>query len=199
MTSRVTRLHDTLWPAHDSAAQALRFVVLLISGSLILAFSARVQIPLQPVPFTMQVLAVLLISGIVGSRLGAATVATYLALGAMGMPYFSKPEAAIGFAYFFGPTGGYLIGFLFAAYVAGLSADCGLSKKPFSVFAFMALGALIILALGTTWLALTAMGGDWEKAFTVGFAPFVLLDLVKAALATACIAGLWSLAKTLKG
>ena len=97
-----------------------RNVALAVAGSIALWVSAKVQIPFLPVPMTLQTLVVLIIGMAYGWRLGAATVALYLAQGAVGLPVFAgTPEKGIGLAYMIGPTGGYLVGFLLAAMAVG--------------------------------------------------------------------------------
>lgn len=192
MIIRNTRFLDAVWPAQDAAAKALRFVIIMLAGTALIALSAKIQVPTQPVPTTLQVLAILAIAGLTGSRLGTSIVALYLFMGAMGLPYFAKPDAGFGLVYFAGPTGGYLIGFLVAAFLAGLPADLGQSKNPLLTIPAMAVGALIILGLGTLWLAANpTFNLTTEKAFAVGFMPFLVLDLVKAVLAALLVAGLW--------
>ena len=93
---------------------------LAILGTILLAISAKIKIPFWPVPMTMQTFVVLLLGILYGWKLGLFTVSLYLFEGAMGLPVFAgTPEKGIGFAYFLGPTGGYLVGFLAATYVAG--------------------------------------------------------------------------------
>ena len=95
-------------------------VLLIFFGSLILTLSAKIQTPYAPVPTTMQTFAVLLLGMSLGYKMALATVIVYLLEGLLGMPVFSNsPEKGIGLAYFTGPTMGYLIGFLFAAFFSG--------------------------------------------------------------------------------
>ena len=109
MTTHSITLAGALWPAQDAArAEWLRRAALAVFGGVALTVSAKVQIPFWPVPFTMQTMIVLLVGMALGWRLGAATVALYLAQGAMGLPVFAQGG---GVAYYAGPTGGYLLGF----------------------------------------------------------------------------------------
>ena len=95
------------------------FLIVLIS-SLLLAISAKLKIPFYPVPMTMQTFVVLLIGVCFGWKLGGAVVAFYLIEGMVGLPVFSgTPEKGVGIVYFFGPTMGYLLGFVFAALLSG--------------------------------------------------------------------------------
>ena len=139
-----------LWPVgSDPRVAALRAMVLLAVGSLLLTVSAKVQVPLPFVPMTMQTLVVLLIGATYGWRLGAATVAVYLLQGALGMPVFANtPPMIAGPAYFAGPTGGFLIGFLAAAFVMGIMAERGWDRTLVRVAVMMTLGHAVILLAG---------------------------------------------------
>ena len=104
-------LAERLWTAATPAEQVLRMVVLAVAGSLLMWASAKVQVPFYPVPMTMQTAVAFLIGIAYGPRLGAATIALYLAQGAIGLPVFAgTPEKGIGLPYMMGPTGGYLLG-----------------------------------------------------------------------------------------
>jgi biotin transport system substrate-specific component len=124
-------------------------------------------------------------------RLGLATFLLYLAEGAMGFPVFqSTPEKGIGIAYMMGTTGGYLVGMILATALVGWAADRGLDRSPFRLFAVMLAGVALILAFGYAWLA-TLIGAD--KAWQFGVVPFVVADVVKAALAASLIPAVWAL------
>src|ERR687894_726210 len=120
-----------LWPSRDDARfAALRAAVLMVVGTALLTVSAKVQVPLPYVPMTLQTLVVLLIGASYGWRLGGATVALYLAEGAMGLPVFANtPPLAAGIGYFMGPTGGFLFGFLAAAVATGYMAERGWDRS----------------------------------------------------------------------
>src|SRR5690606_14969027 len=111
-------LGSALWP--ESRGDVLRLGAVVVLGTLLLTASAKIQVPFWPVPMTMQTFVVLFLGAALGPRLGALTVLLYLAQGALGLPVFAgTPEKGIGLAYMLGPTGGYLIGFVPAAYVVG--------------------------------------------------------------------------------
>lgn len=186
-----TTLVDTLWPA-GKISMMLRGAILAIIGSALLWASAKVQIPFYPVPMTMQTFAVLTLGIAYGSRLGAATLALYLAEGAFGLPVFaSTPEKGIGLAYMFGPTGGYLFGFLLAAAACGWLAERGWDRSVTKTAAAMLIGNVIIYVPGLVWLG-TLVG--WDKPILEwGLTPFLLGDLVKLALAAAVIPAVWKL------
>jgi biotin transport system substrate-specific component len=106
-----------------------------VAGSILLAISAKISIPFYPVPLTMQTFMVIGLGLALGPRLGMAAVALYLAQGAAGLPVFAgTPEKGIGLAYMMGPTGGYLLGYLIAAFVAGHLAERGMDRSPVSAF-----------------------------------------------------------------
>jgi biotin transport system substrate-specific component len=171
---------DALWPA-SGTSRALRAALLALLGSALLTVSAKVQVPFYPVPMTLQTLVVLLLGLALGWRLAFATVLLYLAQGAIGLPVFAgTPEKGIGLAYMLGPTGGYLVGFALAAAVTGWIAG---HRRDFLVLVAAALaGTATIWICGLLWLA-TLVG--FQQAIALGLVPFLLGDLVKAALAVA--------------
>jgi len=130
-TPHVT-LADTLWPRTQSSTNWLRLTVLAFIGTLLMAISAKINVPFYPVPMTMQTFVVLSIGMAYGWRLGGATLLLYLAEGAMGLPVFAgTPEKGIGLAYMMGPTGGYLIGFVLAATIVGYLGERGWDRNVF--------------------------------------------------------------------
>jgi biotin transport system substrate-specific component len=164
---------------------------LAVFGSLLLWVSAKIQVPFYPVPLTLQSLAVLGLAAAYGWRLGVATILLYLAEGALNLPVFAgTPEKGLGIAYMVGPTGGYLLGFVLAAALVGWLAQKGADRNPFRMFGAMLLGAILIYLPGIPWLA-TFVG--IEKAVILGFTPFILGDLLKAALAAMLFPAAWLL------
>ena len=98
----------------------LKYIVIAFAGSILLTISAKIKIPFYPVPMTMQTFVVILLGITFGYKAGAAAVCLYLIEGISGLPVFSNsPEKGVGLSYFMGPTMGYLIGFIFAAFIAG--------------------------------------------------------------------------------
>lgn len=181
-----------------SRAALVRNVALAVAGSLLLVAAAKIKVPFWPVPMTLQTLAVLAIGAAYGSRLGAATVALYLAYGLAGLPVFTNtPPVAAGPLYFAGPTGGFLLGFLGAAAISGWAAARGASLARMTAGFVLAQG--VMFGLGFLWLALGAQvaagatGVGFAKAFAFGVQPFLLGDLLKTALAVAFTAAGWSL------
>jgi|UPI0004B3EB11 biotin transport system substrate-specific component len=192
--SSPSTLVGLLWPSRDDARfAALRAIVLMVVGTALLTISAKVQVPLPYVPMTLQTLVVLLIGASYGWRLGGATVALYLAEGAMGMPVFANtPPMAAGIGYLMGPTGGFLFGFLAAAVVMGFMAERGWDRSLLRVIVMMTIGHAVIFAFGLAQLSLVM---PFAKAWTVGAAPFVAATLVKTALAVALMQAAWSVTR----
>ena len=167
------------------AQQPLRFAAILILGSSLLWASAKVQVPFWPVPITLQTYVVLTLGALFGWRLGAATLAAYLAEGALGLPVFAgTPANGIGIAYMAGPTGGYLAGYFVASLLVGMLLNG--SEKPGLLRTAVALvvGELVILTFGCTW---RAVHFGWKDALTLGFGPFLIGDAAKLLLATGTI------------
>jgi biotin transport system substrate-specific component len=152
--------------------------------TLLTILAARVTIPMQPVPFTLQPLAVLLAGLILGSREGALSQLAYVALIAVGLPVDAK---GIGAAALVGPTAGYLFGFIGAAFVAGLLVERGTTRLWQRWMAGVA-GIGMIYLVGFVFLKLNARL-TWEAAWTAGVAPFIVPDLAKALVAAALAEG----------
>ncbi|BCX18840.1 MAG: biotin transporter BioY [Geminicoccaceae bacterium] len=181
-----------LWPVEAGNATT-RAIVLIVAGSLLLTLSAKVQVPFWPVPMTMQTFVVLLLGATYGSTLGAATVLAYLAQGAVGLPVFAKGG---GLAYMMGPTGGYLLGFLVAAWLVGKLAERGLDRRVPTALGLFLLGDLVIFAFGVSWLA-SLIG--LEKAWAAGVVPFLPAEALKIALAMALLPLAWRLGERRSG
>jgi biotin transport system substrate-specific component len=181
-------LSSALWPVTKTSPVA-RSAILMVVGSLLLWLSAKVQVPLYPVPITMQTLAVLVLGVAYGSRLGAATIALYLLEGAVGLPVFSGGwSEGGGFHHLYGPTAGYLFGFVVAAGVCGRLAERGWDRHVISAAGAMVIGNLIIYALGLTWLTIQIGLAD---AIKYGLAPFLVGDALKIALGTCALPVAW--------
>lgn len=160
--------------------------MLVIAGSILLALSAHIKVPFYPVPVTMQTMIILMIGVTYGSRLGALTILAYLAEGAMGLPVFA---GGAGLAYMAGPTGGYLLGFLVAAFVTGSLAERGWGKTWQTTAAAMVIGNLVIYAFGVTYLS--TIVGSFGKALQFGLVPFIYGDILKIVIATAALPMAW--------
>ncbi|MEW5958969.1 MAG: biotin transporter BioY [Chloroflexota bacterium] len=165
-----TYLNQTVW----------RRVAGIIVFAAVTALAARVTVhlPFTPVPITLQPLAVMLSGLVLGAWGGGLAQLSYLSLIAVGLPLDAN---GLGPAAFFGPTAGYLIGFAPAALVAGWLAERLAARNWWGNFLAGAAGMLVLYLVGASWLAVLL--GSWEKAWLAGVAPFILLDLGKAALA----------------
>jgi len=140
-----------------------------------IAIGAFIAIPIGPVPIVLQNMFVLLAGLILGPVWGLACVAVYLLIGLAGMPVFSGGTSGIG--RLFGPTGGYLLGYLPCVFVTAALSK-GLGKKLVSDIFAMVIGSLIVYAAGVPWLKLvTSM--TLEKALVVGMYPFLIGDMIK--------------------
>ena len=148
------------------------------------AVAAQITIPLSPVPFTLQVLAVILSGLLLGVRHGALAQAVYVLVGAVGVPVFAGFKGGLGIL--LGPTGGYLISYPIAAAVAGIAAHtvarASRRKALWTGFLWGCAGLAVIYALGATWLAVVA-GLSPAEALATGVLPFVIFDLIKVGLA----------------
>lgn len=173
------------------AAQAF----LVVSGTLLLAISAKTRVVLGPVDLSLQSLVVMLIAASFGMRLGIATLLAYLFEGAMGLPVFQgTPEKGIGLFYMIGSTGGFLAGFLVMAAMIGWAADRGFDRSAIRLLPVMAIADALMMALGFAWLALLI---GPEKSWQFGVAPFILPEIVKVGIAACFVLAVWGLARTL--
>lgn len=172
-----------LAPQSRSLAWKVSAVVL---GSLFLALSSYISVPMVPVPITMQTFAVTLIGALYGWRLGGMTIVAWLVEGALGLPVLAG--GASGFVHFAGPTAGYLFAFPVAGMVTGFLAERGWNGHRIAL-AFMAMlaGNAICLLLGAAWLSFMIGIG---AAFAAGVLPFLLGAVLKSALAAALLKAL---------
>jgi len=159
------------------------------------AIAAQISIPLPftPVPFTFQPMVVLVGAAALGARLGMTSQVLYLALGIAGLPMFAAaPALPQGAARLFGPTGGYLMAYPFAAYVAGRLAERGFDRRYLTAVAAMACGLAIVFAGGVAWLTLAARpAGGFAGALRIGFTPFIVADVAKLLVAAGIMPSLW--------
>ncbi len=187
-------LSEVFWST-DRNTVWLKRLVLLVAGVAALWVSAKVQIATVPVPVTLQMLVIMTIGAAYGPYLAASTVGAYLLLGAQGLPVFAgTPEKGIGLAYMMGPTGGYLIGFLIAAYAVGLLARAGWDRNWLSMAAAMAVGILCVYIPGVVWLSASwgaALG--WENWYAWGVKTFIWVDALKLVVAVIAFPAIWKL------
>jgi biotin transport system substrate-specific component len=173
----------------ETLSARVRHIVLIVAGALIVALTAQLQIRLQvaetPVPITGQTFGVLLVGGALGLRRGALSLLLYLAMGlflpvyaggASGVERFVAQEA--GGRWVFGATGGYLLGFVFAAALVGWLAELGWDRRLIGAVGAMVLGNILIYALGTGWL-IAATGIDLATGIARGVTPFLIGDALK--------------------
>ncbi|WP_426750335.1 biotin transporter BioY [Myxococcus sp. Y35] len=167
-------------------------MALVLGAALLTALLAQVSIsvPGSPVPITSQSLGVIVAAAALGPLRGMASQTLYLLLGAVGLPFFS--EGASGFDRILGATGGYLVGFVPAAFLVGLAARRGLDRRPWSALPLFVAGQLVVFAVGVPWLILAARI-DVAKAMSVGFIPFVPGGIIKAAIAGVLLPLAWRL------
>jgi biotin transport system substrate-specific component len=184
---RIDRMTQAAAPASSATRPLLLRAAIVLALTIVLAASARAQVPFWPVPMTLQTLAVLGIAGLAGPGIAGATMLGYLAEGAAGLPVFAgTPAHGIGLAYLAGPTGGYLAGMLVASVVVGaLVRRAG--GHAGRIGGAMLLGIVIVYACGAAWLA-QFVGAD--RALALGVTPFLLGDAIKATLATALVLAL---------
>ncbi|MEX1036151.1 MAG: biotin transporter BioY [Sneathiella sp.] len=177
-------LINSLWATDADAsrsAKLFRLAILAFAGTILLALSAQASVPMWPVPMTMQTFAVTIIGATYGWRLGGATVALYLAEGAMGLPVFANGGSLASLA---GPTAGYLFAFVAAAALVGALMEKGWGQSILKTALAMVIGYVVIFAGGLSWLS-TFIG--WEKALVAGLYPFLPGAAVKIALAVAIL------------
>jgi len=169
--------------------------VALVTALTAVAAQISVPLPFTPVPFTFQPMVVLVGAMALGSRLGMTSQLIYLALGMAGLPVFAaSPALPQGVARLFGPTGGYLMAYPFAAYLVGALAERGFDRRYLTSVAAMVAGLAVVFAFGVLWLGLfmpSARG--FSAALAAGFYPFVLEDLVKLLAAALVMPRLWAL------
>jgi len=188
-----------IFQTKSKSAKTINNIALVFLGSILLTISAKINIPFIGVPATFQTLVVIALSAAFGWRMGVATVALYLMQGAMGLPVFANGG---GIAYLFGPTGGFLLGFLPAAFIVGKLSDMGYSKKLLPLFLIMLAGDAIIFAVGFAWLVILAASVTWidqaniiASAFTLAIKPFIIWDILKMAFAAITVVGAWKMIK----
>jgi len=156
----------------------LKYLLIIFLGSILLTISSKIKIPFYPVPMTMQTFVVLFLGMSFGYKIGLATVSLYLLEGIIGLPVFSNsPEKGVGIIYFTGPTMGYLIGFLFATFLAGYF---NFKVNIFYAFLKLIISVSVIYILGVFWLG-NLIG--WDKPIIqLGVTPFLLAELFKVSI-----------------
>jgi len=186
-----------LYQPKGDAAKLASNLATVVLGTLLITICAKINVPVWPVPVTMQGFAIAALAAAFGMRIGVATVGLYLLQGAFGLPVFATGG---GLAYLVGPTGGFLLGFLALAAIVGYAADRGASGKPLALFGAMLLGDAVVLVLGFAWLVVMAGHAGWidqsnvvASAFAKAVQPFIVWDILKMALAALTVTGAWKL------
>jgi biotin transport system substrate-specific component len=168
-------------------------IVLVAAGAALTAIAAQIAVPLIPVPVTGQTLAVLLVGVTLGATRGAISLALYALLGIVGLPVFSDHSS--GWGVISGATGGYIVGFIFAAALTGWLAQREWDRKLLRAFLAFLAGSVVPFAIGLPWLAawLGSAGypNDLQSVLIGGFYPFIVGGLIKAALGAGIISLAW--------
>jgi len=182
----------------EGAALAVKQGALVLAGIAALAISAKISVPMWPVPITMGTFAVLTIAAGYGARLGLVTILGYLALGAVGFDVFAGSSAGTsGLSYMLGGTGGYLVGFVLATALMGALAARGWDRSMGKMALAMLIGNVAIYVPGLIWLGVLH---GWDKPILAwGLTPFLIGDAIKLALAAMLLPGLWKVAARMRG
>jgi biotin transport system substrate-specific component len=174
----------------------LRDLFLALAGSLVVALTAQIAIPLPftPVPLTGQTFGFLLVGALLGSRLGCLALLAYLLEGALGLPFFAGGTGGI--ARILGPTGGYLLAAPISAYLVGYLVErYGADRRPVRTMGTMLAGNIVLYLLGVTWLSLwLVQSGSFSgvgAALMMGMIPFLPGDLIKIIAASALLPTAW--------
>jgi len=185
---------DAMTTRADSRYRAAERAGAVLFVTVLTAIAAQVSVPLPftPVPFTFQPMVVLVGAAALGSRLGMSSQILYLALGIAGLPLFAaSPILPQGAARLLGPTGGYLMAYPLAAFVAGSLAERGFDRRYGTAVLAMVCGLAIVFAGGVLWLTLVSSSHALKSALAVGFYPFIIADVLKLLVAAALMPNLW--------
>jgi len=185
-------LSHALFPAQSRLMQ----VLMVLGGTMFIAIAAQISVPMFPVPMTLQTLAILIVGLTYGARLGGATLIAYLAEGAMGLPVFANGAGTL--AYMMGPTGGFLLGFVLMAFLAGLAVDRGIAKGFVSTAVVTLVASALLYVPGLAWPA-AVMGKTMDVLWLHWMSPFLVGDAVKAIIAALVVSGGWAVMKARKG
>jgi biotin transport system substrate-specific component len=179
--------------ARADLSTAFRAVaVLFVTVLTIVAAQVSIPLPFTPVPFTLQPMIVLLGGAALGARLGMMSQVLYIAIGLAGLPVFAaSPILPQGFGRLLGPTGGYLMSYPLAAFVAGYLAQRGFDRRYLTSVLAMGAGLAIIFTCGVSWLAWGAPRLGLSTAVATGFVPFIPADIVKVLLAATVLPAVW--------
>lgn len=180
--------HSTAIYSYVKPNSLLAEIPMLLTFNLLLVACSYISInlPFSPVPITGQTFGVLLVAMALGRVRGTAVVLAYLLEGAAGLPVFAGGTAGV--VKFFGPTGGYLVGFLASAYIVGLLADKGWDKGYVKSIFAMTIGTVLIFIAGLSQLSFFVPSGS---LFTMGLTPFIPGAIIKIAIASVILPSIW--------
>jgi biotin transport system substrate-specific component len=191
---------STAQDATEVSGGVIRDVVLCLAGAALLVVSAKINLPLRPMPMTLMTLAIICLGTAYGVWLSTLSILAYLVCGLCGLPVFAHtPLVAAGPAYFLGPSGGFLIGLVPAAMIMGFAAENGLDRKFEDSLPCALLANAVIIVFALAWLAFVARSGvaghglGLGTAWSKGIAPIFLSTAIQATLAAAIFPALWML------
>ncbi len=192
------RVLAEVFGADQGTALRVKQAALVAAGIAALAVSAKIMVPMLPVPMSMGTFAVLTIGAAYGARLGLVTIFGYMLIGMLGFDVFAKSTAELnGFEYMMGSTGGYLVGFVLATIALGMLAARGWDRSPVKMAGAMLIGNALIYLPGLLWLG--ALYGFDKPILAWGLTPFLVGDAVKLALAAVLLPALWKLVGRARG
>lgn len=170
----------------ETVSRRVMDLVLVLGSSWLIALSAQysILVPFSPVPITGQTLVVLIAGLVLGKNRAFGAVGLYLLQGIAGMPFFAGGKS--GLAALVGPTGGYLIGFLAAAYTVGMLSELRFKKSPWQITITLIIGNILIYLFGLVWLVQYV--GE-PQVLRLGFYPFLVGDALKIVLGVAFVWG----------
>lgn len=191
-------LADALGRPSTRARALATDAALVVGGAAVVALSAQVEIPLWPVPITGQTLAVIVVGAALGARRGALALVAYLLAGLAGLPVFAGFTGTI--AAVAKPSFGFIIGFVFAAFVAGWFAERAWDRRPALAFVGFIAASIVPFLFGVPYMALilnVVLGADlgFVQILEAGVTPFIVGGVIKAAIAAALIPAAWALVR----
>ena len=194
--TKTMTLMDALLPDVSRTRNIARNILLVAGFAAVMALCARISFNIGPVPITGQTFGALLAGALLGSRRGAASMLTYLAVGATGMPFWFSPTTVPGVAAFGGPTAGFLLGFVPMAYVVGLLTERGWDRRVWTAIIAMVIASIVLYIIGLSWLSIWFQHAGIDKSvFATALIPFLPGDALKIVLVSAALPGGWCLMK----
>jgi biotin transport system substrate-specific component len=192
-TTQTTTLAQRLMPRQGILENKVVFdTTLVVAGCLFMALLAQIRIPLPftPVPITGQTLGVLLVGGLLGTRLGLFSMLVYLVAGTVGLPFFAGGSSGV--EVWQGATIGYLVSYPIVSALMGWFAERGWDRSFGMMLLGMAIGSAVIYLFGAGWMVL-GLGRGVGEALMLGVVPFLIGDAIKAAIAAGVLPGGWKL------